>query len=96
MNEIWISILERVGLAWWVEVITSTPACTYYFGPFSSAQEAKSAKPGYILDLEAEGAEGFQVTIKRCKPSRLTIFDESSEKSQVRRVSPTLSSSSQA
>ncbi|MBW4514085.1 MAG: DUF1816 domain-containing protein [Timaviella obliquedivisa GSE-PSE-MK23-08B] len=94
MNEIWISILESVGLAWWVEVVTSTPACTYYFGPFPNAQEAKSAKPGYIFDLEEEGAQGFQVAIKRCKPSRLTIFDESSEKSQVRRVAPSLSSSS--
>jgi Domain of unknown function (DUF1816) len=93
MNEIWISILESVGLAWWVEVVTSVPACTYYFGPFSSAQEAKSAKPGYVLDLEEEGAQGFQVAIKRCKPSRLTIFDETIEKNQVRRIAPSLSSS---
>ena len=92
MNEIWISILESVGLAWWVEVVTRTPACTYYFGPFASAQEAKSAKPGYILDLEEEGAQGVQVAIKRCKPSRLTIFDERSEKNQVRRVSSSLGS----
>ena len=92
MNEIWISILESVGLAWWVEVETNAPACTYYFGPFASAQEAKSAKPGYILDLEEEGAQGFQVVIKRCKPSRLTIFDENSEKSRVRRIAPSLSS----
>lgn len=92
MNEIWIRVLESVGLAWWVKVVTSTPTCTYYFGPFSNAQEAKSAKPGYILDLEEEGAQGVQVAIKRCKPSRLTIFDESSEKSQVRRTSPSFSS----
>lgn len=91
MNEIWISVLESLGLAWWVEVVTSVPACTYYFGPFASAQEAQSAKPGYILDLEEEGAQEFEVTVKRCKPSRLTIFDEKSEKSQVRRVSPSLS-----
>ena len=84
--------LRVLGLAWWVEVVTSVPACTYYFGPFASAQEAKSAKPGYILDLEAEGAQGVQVAIKRCKPSRLTIFDEKSEKNQVRRVSSSLSS----
>ena len=93
MNEIWISILESVGLAWWVEVVTRVPACTYYFGPFSSAQEAQSAKPGYILDLEEEGAQGVQVAVKRCKPSRLTVFDESSEKSQVRRIAASLSSS---
>jgi Domain of unknown function (DUF1816) len=92
MNEIWISVLESLGLAWWVEVVTSVPACTYYFGPFASAQEAKSAKPGYILDLEAEGAQGVAVAVKRCKPSRLTIFDEKSEKNQIRRVSSSLGS----
>lgn len=91
MNEIWISVLESIGLAWWVEVVTSAPACTYYFGPFSSAQEAKSAKPGYILDLEKEGAQGFQVAIKRCKPSKLTIFDENLEKNKTQKNAPSFS-----
>jgi Domain of unknown function (DUF1816) len=91
MNEIWISVLETVGLAWWVEIVTSTPACTYYFGPFASAQEAEAERPGYIQDLEEEGAQGLQVVVKRCKPTQLTIFDDGVEKSQVRRVAATFS-----
>jgi Domain of unknown function (DUF1816) len=91
MNEIWISVLETVGLAWWVEIVTSTPACTYYFGPFSSAQEAESYRSGYVQDLEEEGAQGLQVVVKRCKPTRLTIFEENSENNQIRRVSSTFS-----
>jgi Domain of unknown function (DUF1816) len=85
MKEIWINVLESLGLAWWVEVVTSNPACTYYFGPFRSSQSAKAAKPGYVEDLEQEGAQGFQIVVKRCKPTHLTIFEESSA-SQVRRV----------
>lgn len=90
MNEIWLSVLESVGLAWWVEIVTSTPACTYYFGPFSSSQEAETHKPGYIQDLKEEGAQGLKVVVKRCKPTQLTVFDEN-EKSQIRRIAPSLS-----
>jgi hypothetical protein len=85
MKEIWINVLESLGLAWWVEVVTDNPACTYYFGPFGSSQEAEAEKPGYVQDLEQEGAQGFQIRVKRCKPTQLTIFEEGSA-SQVRRV----------
>jgi len=91
MNEVWISVLETVGLAWWVEIVTNTPACTYYFGPFSSAQDAEALKPGYIQDLDEEGAQELKVMVKRCKPPKLTIFDEN-EKSQLQRISPSFSS----
>jgi Domain of unknown function (DUF1816) len=95
MNEIWVSVLETVGLAWWVEIITSSPNCTYYFGPFASAQEAETARPGYVQDLEGEGAQGLQVVVKRCKPTQLTIFDDGSEKNpQIRRVSTAFSNQS--
>jgi Domain of unknown function (DUF1816) len=90
MKEIWISVLESLGLAWWVEIVTDNPACTYYFGPFGSGYEAEAEKPGYVQDLENEGAKGFRVVVKRCKPTQLTIFEEGSP-SQVRRVSPAFS-----
>ena len=61
---------------WWVEVTTELPRCTYYFGPFQNYQEAEMMYPGYIEDLEMEGAEQIQSAIKRCKPEKLTVFDE--------------------
>lgn len=93
MKEIWISILEFLGLAWWIEVITETPSCTYYFGPFATSKEARAAQSGYIEDLEQEGAKGIKVEIKRCKPDRLTIFDEADEeaKKTARGIFPVLS-----
>ena len=45
-------------------------------GPFETSDEAKIAYPGYIDDLDSEGAQGIFVVIKRCKPDVLTIFDE--------------------
>lgn len=69
-------IVEFLGLAFWVEIVTDNPKCTYYFGPFFSVKEAEADKSGYIEDLENEGAQGIKVTVKRCKPSNLTIFDE--------------------
>ena len=79
MKEQLTNMLEFLGFAWWVEIITEKPICTYYFGPFVSYEEAADAKDGYIEDLEEEGAEGISAVIKRCKPSELTIFDELGE-----------------
>ncbi len=74
---IFTSLLEQFGMAVWVEIITASPRCTYYFGPFGSTAEAEEAQSGYIEDLRSEGATGIVVLIKRCKPDNLTIFDES-------------------
>lgn len=63
--------------AWWVEIKTSQPACTYYFGPFDSEAEALAAKGGYIEDLEQEGAQNIQTQVQLCAdPDQLTITDE--------------------
>jgi len=72
-------MLVSWGLAWWVEITTETPDCTYYFGPFANAEEAKASESGYVEDLEQEGARGIKVAVKRCKPEKLTVFDESIE-----------------
>lgn len=58
---------------WWVEIVTSDPQCTYYFGPFDTSLEARKACSGYVEDLEGEGAQGIKVTIKHCKPEVLTL-----------------------
>lgn len=92
MKEIWISILEFLGLAWWVEVKTESPECTYYFGPFATVKDAKVAQSGYIEDLELEGARGIKVEIKRCKPASLTIEKSPEGTKSARGISPILSS----
>ncbi|MDX2272896.1 MAG: DUF1816 domain-containing protein [Cyanobacteriota bacterium] len=68
------SLWEGLGLATWIEVTTSKPACTYYFGPFLNEAEAEQHKEGYLADLKAEGAEGIQAVLKQCrKPDCLTV-----------------------
>jgi hypothetical protein len=79
MKEQLINILDIVGLAWWVEIVTDQPKCTYYFGPFISAKEAHEAKTGYFEDLQAEAAQGIKMVVKRCKPSQLTTCDDLGE-----------------
>jgi hypothetical protein len=90
MKEVLLKIFHFFGLAFWVEIVTDNPRCTYYFGPFFSDKEAYAAKKGYMEDLENEGAQGISVSIKRCKPSNLTIFDELGEQIE-RGKMPTLS-----
>ncbi len=63
--------------AWWLEIKTSQPICTYYFGPFDSEAEAEALKGGYIEDLEQEGAMNIRTSIQRCSdPAQLTITEE--------------------
>lgn len=66
--------LFGLGKAWWLEIKTSQPTCTYYFGPFDSEEEAEALKGGYIEDLEQEGAQNIRTGIQRCsRPAQLTI-----------------------
>ncbi|AFZ32102.1 protein of unknown function DUF1816 [Gloeocapsa sp. PCC 7428] len=75
-KEVLTNLFHSFGWAWWVEIVTQNPRCTYYFGPFLSVKEANAAKAGYIEDLEQEGAQGIIVKVKRCKPKNLTVADD--------------------
>lgn len=65
-------IENGIELGWWVKIKTALPNCTYYFGPFSSKQEADAAQVGYVEDLKQEGAYGITIHIKQCQPRELT------------------------
>ena len=80
MREVLIGVLNNFGWAWWIEIDTQQPSCTYYFGPFLSQKEAFDAQSGYIEDLKNEEAQGIAVKLKRCKqPTELTIANDLGE-----------------
>ena len=79
--DIWTDTLDCCGRAWWIEVLTVQPNCTYYFGPFVNATQAEGAVKDYVEDLENESAQGIQIQVKRCKPVRLTIDHDTGESS---------------
>lgn len=76
MKEVLTKLLNTLGWAYWVEIKTQKPSCTYYFGPFLSVSEAKKSQQGYVEDLNQERAVGISAEIKRCQPTELTIFEE--------------------
>lgn len=80
LKELLTNFFDNFGWAWWVEIMTQNPRCTYYFGPFLSVKEAQAAMAGYIEDLQQEGAQGIAVNVKRCKPDNLTISDDLGER----------------
>ncbi|NJL82902.1 MAG: DUF1816 domain-containing protein [Chloroflexaceae bacterium] len=80
MKEQLTAILDALGLAFWIEILTEQPRCTYFFGPFLTRGEAEASQSGYLEDLEVEGATEIRVNIKRCKPENLTIFDEEADR----------------
>jgi hypothetical protein len=81
VEEFFTSILEILGLAWWIEVVTYNPCCTYYFGPFATNKEAKLSQAGYIEDLEGEKAQILAIEIKQGRPKELTICEDEWQKS---------------
>lgn len=76
LKQLFIGFMSGLKTAWWAEITTTSPRCTYYFGPFQSYDEAKQAYPGYIEDLDGEGAQGIIVVVKRCNPEVLTACEE--------------------
>jgi hypothetical protein len=73
ISNIWADTLDLYGRAWWVEISTARPKCTYYFGPYANRTEANLSIDGYIADLESEFAQDIRSQVKRCKPKKLTI-----------------------
>lgn len=77
--------------AWWVEVTTADPVCTYFFGPFEVEGEAELAKKGYVEDLEQEGAKQVTAGLVYCEPpEQLTVYGERAS-SSVPKPEPALS-----
>ncbi|KAF3890390.1 MULTISPECIES: DUF1816 domain-containing protein [Nostocales] len=68
-------IPEPLELAWWIEIITVFPRCSYFFGPFMSAEEANRLQAGYIEDLEQEGSQVMFAQVKWCQPQVLTTLE---------------------
>ena len=64
--------------SWWLEIQTTNPQCTYYFGPFETFLEASSLQAGYLEDLRQEQAQVITAKIKQCQPQQLTICEQSS------------------
>lgn len=90
-KELFTSYLEKMGKAWWVEIITKKPDCTYYFGPFVSHREAQLAQLGYLEDLEQERPQLIAIEIKQCQPKELTVFKEEWREKTYINISPDLS-----
>lgn len=72
-NKTFLSNLEQLGLAWWIEVITNNPPCIYYFGPFGSSKQAQLCQAGYVEDLDREDAQIVSLNIQQQQPKYLTV-----------------------
>ncbi|AIE74784.1 MULTISPECIES: DUF1816 domain-containing protein [unclassified Synechocystis] len=71
-----VSLAFFANRKWWIRVSTQSPRCIYYFGPFTSQEEAIAHHQGYLQDLEMEGAQGIEYKIELShKPKKLTVED---------------------
>ncbi|MEL6899746.1 MAG: DUF1816 domain-containing protein [Cyanobacteria bacterium J06606_4] len=74
MKNFFSSLFSFFSNQWWVKITTAEPNCIYFFGPFDDEAEAIQAKPGYIEDLQQEGALQIQTSLHNMsEPKELTI-----------------------
>ncbi|WP_299406913.1 DUF1816 domain-containing protein [Acaryochloris sp. IP29b_bin.148] len=87
-----MSSFRNAFMYWWVHIQTTIPECQYYFGPFTSVEEAEAYQSGYVEDLVRENALEIIVKITRCQPETLTLYEEEeSYMSEMIGTLPTLS-----
>lgn len=74
MKKFFSGLFGFLSTPWWIKVTTAEPRCIYYFGPYDNEKEATQAQPGFIEDLEQEGAEKIEASLQRSQePDELTI-----------------------
>tara|TARA_B100000029_G_scaffold125995_1_gene119636 strand:- start:441 stop:671 length:231 start_codon:yes stop_codon:yes gene_type:complete len=56
---------NKLGLAWWAKVETTTPNVTYWFGPFLTRRSLKINLTGFEKDLFSEGSNSIKHTLVR-------------------------------
>ncbi|MGB7085182.1 MAG: DUF1816 domain-containing protein [Phormidesmis sp.] len=84
MKNFFSSLFGFLSTPWWVKITTTEPQCIYYFGPFDNETAAIQAKPGYVEDLQMEGAQQIQTSLENIpEPQELTIEMEPEIKSSV-------------
>lgn len=74
MKNFFSSFFGFTSVPWWVKITTADPNCIYYFGPFDGEKDASQARPGYIEDLQKEGAQQIETCLQNiAEPKELTI-----------------------
>ena len=64
---------DILKLFWWLEIKTARPSCVFYFGPFSSEEEAKVAQYSHIDRLIHEKFHGITLEVKQLEPKEVMI-----------------------
>ena len=67
------SCSDILKLFWWLEIKTTRPPCVFYFGPFSSEEEAKVSQYSHIEHLIHEKFQGITLEVKQLEPKELMI-----------------------
>ena len=74
-NKLIRNLGNKLGLAWWAKVETTTPNVTYWFGPFLTKKSLKVNLESFLIDLNEEGPKNISHSLIRCKKNEpLTLY----------------------
>jgi hypothetical protein len=63
-------------LGWWLGILTAQPLCLYYFGAFTTHQEAESQQAEFIEDLLQENALILSTKLQFLQPNQITLIGD--------------------
>ncbi|MEA5464879.1 DUF1816 domain-containing protein [Leptothoe sp. PORK10 BA2] len=67
-------LFSLAGKSWWLEILAASPSRGYYFGPFTSENEAIQEQLRYVQTIEQEGREVLLVSVvRREAPAERTV-----------------------
>ncbi|MBX2865010.1 MAG: DUF1816 domain-containing protein [Leptolyngbyaceae cyanobacterium MAG.088] len=58
-------VFGLLNKSWWLEIMTASPSCGYFFGPFDSESEALEQQLRHVKDIEYQGHEVLLVSVVR-------------------------------
>ena len=66
---------NKLGLAWWAKVETSSPSTIYWYGPFLTRRSLNEKLKMFLEDLSNEHSGVIKHSIDRCKKEEPLTVD---------------------
>ena len=66
---------NKLGLAWWAKVETSSPSTIYWYGPFLTRRSLNENLKMFLEDLSNEHSGEIKHSIVRCKKEEPLTVD---------------------
>ena len=73
LRDLYRSLLNRLGCAWWARIHNTAHDVTYWLGPFARRRSLRQSLTLFIADLQLEGQQDLTVEeVRTCRKEPFT------------------------